>query len=82
MLDRGLKNKEAYPKPALENNMDKQHFRRFPVHARGEMYIVFDEESDFQVENMETPHFDKSFFSISLFLNRPCRLKSTFFYWI
>ena len=31
--------------------MDKYSCLRFPVHAQGETYIVFHEESDFQVEN-------------------------------
>ena len=31
--------------------MEKPNFWRFPVHARGEIYTVFDEESDFQVKD-------------------------------
>ena len=32
--------------------MDKLYCSRFPVHARGEISTMFDEESDVQVENM------------------------------
>ena len=41
------------PEARLRKIMVKSNFWRFAVHARGEIYIVFDEDSDFQVENSQ-----------------------------
>ena len=41
------------PETSLRKTMEKPNFWRFPVHARGEIYTVFDEESDFQIENSQ-----------------------------
>ena len=41
------------PEASLRKTMVKPNFWRFAVHARGEIHIVFDEESDFQVENSQ-----------------------------
>ena len=41
------------PETSLRKTMESLYFWRFPVHARGEIYSVFDEESDFQVENSQ-----------------------------
>ena len=38
------------PEASLRKTMVKPNFWRFAVHARGEIYIAFDEESDLQVE--------------------------------
>ena len=38
--------------------MKKHNFWRFPVHAGGEIYTVFDEESESEVENLEILHPD------------------------
>ena len=38
------------PEIGLGKTMKKISFGRFPGHAGGEIYIVFDEESVFQVE--------------------------------
>ena len=39
------------PETSLGKTMEKLICWRFPVHARGEIYTVVHEESDFQVEN-------------------------------
>ena len=39
------------PEISLGKTMGKPIFRELPVHPGGETYTVFDEESDFQVEN-------------------------------
>ena len=41
------------PETSLRKTMEELIVWRFPVHARGEIYTVFDEESDFQVENSQ-----------------------------
>jgi len=41
------------PESSIRNTMENLKFWRFPVHARGERDTVFDEESDFQVENSQ-----------------------------
>ena len=41
------------PEASLRKTMIKPNFWRFAVHAGGELYIVFHEESDFQVENIQ-----------------------------
>ena len=41
------------PEASLRKTMAKPNFWRFAVHARGEIYIVFHEESVFQVENSQ-----------------------------
>ena len=48
---RGFKTQGGMPEASLRKTMVKPNFWRFAVHARGEIYIVFDEGSDFQVEN-------------------------------
>ena len=44
------------PEIGLGKTMKKPNFWRFPVHAGGEIYTVFDEESVFQVENKQFRH--------------------------
>ena len=39
------------PETSLRKTVEKPNFWRLPVDAGGEIYTVFDEESDFQVEN-------------------------------
>ena len=39
------------PEIGLGKTMEKPNVWRLPVDAGGEIYTVFDEESDFQVEN-------------------------------
>ena len=39
------------PEINLRKTMEKPSFWKLPVGAGGEIYTVFDEESDFQVEN-------------------------------
>ena len=39
------------PEPSLRQIMDKRMFWRFLVYAQGEIYAVFDDESDFQIES-------------------------------
>ena len=41
------------PEASLRKTMVKSNFWRLAVHARGEIYIVFDDESVFQVENSQ-----------------------------
>ena len=41
------------PEIGLGKTMEKPNFWRFAVHTRGEIYTVFDEESEFQVENSQ-----------------------------
>jgi len=41
------------PETSLRKTMEKLNFWRFPVHAQGEIYTVFDEESNFQVEHSQ-----------------------------
>ena len=41
------------PEASLRKTMVKPNFWRLAVHAQGEIYVVFDEESDFQVENSQ-----------------------------
>ena len=73
------------PETSLRKTMDKPNFWRFPVHARGEIYTVVDEESDFQIEHSKFrqpgPKIWKNlifknlvFFNPS-FLNRPVYYK-------
>ena len=50
-LQGSFKNKGACPRPAAAKTMGKPSFRKLPVHPGGEIYTVFDEESDFQVGN-------------------------------
>ena len=44
------------PEIGLGKSMKTLNFWRFPVHAGGEIYTVFDEESVFQVENRQFRH--------------------------
>ena len=39
------------PEINLRKTMEKPSFWKLPVHPGGEIYTVFDEESDYQVEN-------------------------------
>ena len=41
------------PDTSLRKTMKKYICWRSPVHARGEIYKVFDDESDFQIENSQ-----------------------------
>ena len=41
------------PETSLRKTTEKPNVCKFPVHARGEIYTVFDEESDFQVKNKQ-----------------------------
>ena len=51
-----FKNKEACPRPASEKPWENLVFRELPAHPGGEIYTVFDEESDVQVENEQFRH--------------------------
>ena len=44
------------PEINLRKTMEKPSFWKLPVGAGGEIYTVFDEESDFQVENEQFRH--------------------------
>ena len=44
------------PEISLAKTMGKPNFWKLPVHSGGEIYTVFDEESDFQVENEQLRH--------------------------
>ena len=41
------------PEISLGKTMEKPIFWKLPVHPGGEIYTVFDEESEFQVENSQ-----------------------------
>ncbi len=44
------------PEISLGKTMEKPNFWKLPVDAGGEIYTVFDEESDVQVENKQFRH--------------------------
>ena len=48
-----FKQQGGMPEASLRKTMVKPNFWRFAVHARGETYSVFDEASDFQVEDSQ-----------------------------
>ena len=58
------------PETSLRTTMEKPNFCRFPVHARGEIYTVFDEESDFLVENSQFRQPGPNIWKSLIFYNR------------
>jgi len=44
------------PEINLTKTMEKPSFWKLSVHSGGEIYTVFDEESDFKVENEQFKH--------------------------
>ena len=47
------KKQGGLPETSLRKTIETPMLWRFPVHARGDIYTVFHEESDFQVENSQ-----------------------------
>ena len=71
----GEKKTRRHAQTSLRKTVEKHNFWRFPIHVWGEIYKVFDEESDFQVENSQfrqpgpniwkKPNFQKTYSLIS-----------------
>ena len=60
------------PEISLGKTMEKPIFRKLPLHPGGEIYTVFDEESDFQVENAQFGQPGSKIWKNLIFKNLVC----------